>query len=110
MRINSDSPFFIPAFIVFIAFFALMYKCTYSESNINRIEPILKNDPEILAKFGHITDYKIYKSTVLFNDHKTKNTYIYHLKLYGEKDKGKVILNVDENQESADYPYTVQID
>lgn len=110
MKINSDSPFFIPALISFIAFFALIYKSIYSESNINRIEPILKKDSEILAHFGSIKHYRIYRVTTQFGDYQAQNSYTYYLKVYGEKDKGEVILKVDENKISANDSYKVKID
>ncbi|MBC9229822.1 hypothetical protein HI850_010825 [bacterium SPL81] len=110
MKINSDSPFFIPTLILFIAFFALIYKCIYSESNINRIEPILRKDSQILAQFGYIKDYRIDKSTILFGNYPAKHKYVYRLKVYGERDNGTITLKVDENKLSADYPYKLKID
>lgn len=96
--------------LLFITFFLLLRHCMYPAALRDQIDSILKNDPQIQAEYGKVKHYKFFgKSIFYFGDVNEPASYIYQIKVEGEKKQGEIELKIYKFPERAPKPYLIEL-
>lgn len=111
MRVELDTPLKKVLAICFYICLVFLYKrCTFPDKVVHQVDSILQTDPQIQAEYGKVKHYKYFGKMILYNGGVNDPiSYIYHIKVEGEKKQGEIELKIYKFPEQTPKPYIVEL-